>query len=158
MDIKFLCPHCSQHLEGPAELAGLEVNCPACSNAFVVSAPPKASETARIDLNGHGGDRGAGKRHWVVDLRVLVTKAPPVYLQTLVEVPNAWTLPTDAQLPAEASEVIRRAVSARFPRSPVTTTRIHMAQNGVLKRISEHTDFTNESCRVWMLGRAAASL
>jgi hypothetical protein len=157
MDFKFSCPHCSQHLEGPAELAGTEVTCPSCSNAFNVPLPPKANETARITLPPCDAAAGANgqKRHWVVDMRVLVVNSPPGYIQMLVEVPDSWRLPTDGNLPEAASEAVKKAASERFPRCPATPTKVHAADAIALKRISEPFNYSNEYCRVWFLGKTA---
>ena len=35
--MKFICPHCKQHLEGEANLAGASVECPSCGVTFVAT-------------------------------------------------------------------------------------------------------------------------
>jgi len=37
-DIKIQCPHCSQHLDAPSEMAGQEIDCPACGGRMVIPA------------------------------------------------------------------------------------------------------------------------
>lgn len=33
-DIRLTCPHCGQHIEAPAEMAGMTVSCPSCSDSI----------------------------------------------------------------------------------------------------------------------------
>ncbi len=37
--MKFICPYCSQHLEGEENLAGVSVECPSCGKTFVATSP-----------------------------------------------------------------------------------------------------------------------
>jgi predicted RNA-binding Zn-ribbon protein involved in translation (DUF1610 family) len=38
--IKFECPNCAQHIEGPAEMIGMETRCPACGKTIKVQTVP----------------------------------------------------------------------------------------------------------------------
>jgi len=158
IDFKFNCANCSQDLEGPVDLAGSEVTCPVCDQAFVVPAPPKPNETTRITLLPDPISTNGQSRYWIVDVRVLVINAPPQYVQLITEVPNSWPLPKDGRLPEEASEAVRKTVSAKFPRCPATPTRIQMADAVSLKRISGSSCHSYQHCRVWLLGKSAPTL
>ena len=160
MDFKFHCPHCSQHLEGPMELAGVEVQCPTCAQPFTVSSPPRPNQTARITLPPEEPAVAANGqvKHWIVDARVLVLGAPPATIKTLIEVPKNWTLPIDEKLPEPAFDAVKKAMRTRFPQSPITPIKIRAADAQSLHRISEPTDYTNGCCRIWFLGRAATAL
>lgn len=35
-DINFDCPHCGQNLDAPEDLAGVEIECPACSKTVAI--------------------------------------------------------------------------------------------------------------------------
>ncbi len=39
-DIYFLCPHCRQRLEAPADLAGMSINCPSCDKRIKIPDMP----------------------------------------------------------------------------------------------------------------------
>lgn len=67
-DINFNCPHCSQNLNGPEEMAGHTIECPSCQKEFqipggiievpkskLVSFPPP---TASIPRAGSNDDKG----------------------------------------------------------------------------------------------------
>ncbi len=48
-DMKFFCPHCTQPLEGPADMAGQAIDCPNCQKPFRVPRPQAAvSPLARV--------------------------------------------------------------------------------------------------------------
>ena len=136
------------------DLAGVQVTCPACSRPFTVPAPPKPNKTARIILPPAGDEPHliSQKWYWLVDARVLVVNAPPTYIQLMIEVPDTWALPMDANLPEPASQAIKAALSAKFPHCPSTPTKIRVADHGSLKRTSDPPDHSNASCRVWFLG------
>ncbi len=149
MDFTFQCPHCFQPLEGPVELVGLDVPCPICRKEFKVLTPAKPAP--------HPKDAGTfdqKRRHWLVDVRILVRNAPATYFQILIEVPEAWSLPPNGMLPEPAAEAVRKAISAKFPQSPVTPTKVRAADNGTMRRIGALSDYCNESCKVWLLGRS----
>lgn len=64
-DFKFSCPHCGQHIEAGADYAGLEINCPACGGALVVSGavhapPPVPALLARSARSGVAEPAPAG--------------------------------------------------------------------------------------------------
>jgi len=42
-EIKFSCPHCSQHLEAPPEMFGAVIACPSCDKQIQVPQPRQAS-------------------------------------------------------------------------------------------------------------------
>jgi ribosomal protein S27E len=139
-DFNFHCPHCAQDLQAATDLAGAEVQCPVCGNAFTIPSP---------GVNDREG-------HWIVDVRVRMIGAPPAFVQMLVEVPNSWSLSPDGVLPEVAFEAVRKAASSRFPHNPVTPTNVRIADNGALGRVAEQTDYSNEFCKVWMLGKSSA--
>jgi len=136
------------------ELAGCEVTCPVCGKGFTVSGPLKeAQKTARIVFEPEpDGQKG----HWVADVRVLVINAPPSYIQLLIEVPHGWTLPMDGNLPGEALEAVRKVVGARFPHSPVTLTKVRVADAAALRRSADHPDYAGGFCRVWSIGKGSS--
>ena len=45
--MKFICPHCCQHLESEEDIAGASVECPSCGKAFV--ATPPGAESAPVE-------------------------------------------------------------------------------------------------------------
>lgn len=47
-DIKCVCPHCSQHLEAPDELAGQTIECPSCKGSLLIPAPKPIKKSIRI--------------------------------------------------------------------------------------------------------------
>ena len=144
MDFKFQCPHCEQHLEASTELAGMNVTCPSCETEFVVPSPsPTAAANEKV-------------KYWIVDVRVLVQRAPPVYLKVLIEVPKEWVLSPDGLLPALALGAVTKAVSTRHSHCPVTPIKVGPADGEALKRISGQSDYGDESCRVWVVGRTTA--
>src|SRR5437867_6392692 len=46
--IKFICPHCQQHLDAPDEAAGLPVPCPACGAQVQIPLSSVPSATASV--------------------------------------------------------------------------------------------------------------
>ncbi len=155
MDFKFSCPYCTQHIAGPVELAGLEVNCPTCGMAFNVPAPADPNQTEQVILTQGHADATASDQmqHWLVDVRVLVVGAPPAYMEMLIEVPQYWVLPKDNTLPAMALELVKKAVKIKFAPCPVTPTKVRTANLEALWRVSDPPDFTDGGCRVWFLGK-----
>ena len=147
-DFHIPCPHCTQRLECSAELAGSEVTCPVCETSFRLSAPPGTAFPA-------GGKSVTDQvKHWIVDARILLLRAPPGYVKTLMEVPKSWILPQDGNLPGPAFEAVTKAIRTRFPECPITPVKVRVADPDALKRISGQTDYRNESCKAWFLGRA----
>jgi hypothetical protein len=45
-DINFDCPKCGQNLDAPSDLAGLFIECPACTTIIKVPATPSAAAAA----------------------------------------------------------------------------------------------------------------
>ena len=45
---KFSCPHCSQHIDAPDELAGTNATCPACEGAITVPSPERKKAEALV--------------------------------------------------------------------------------------------------------------
>ena len=45
-DFEFACPHCGQSLEGPEEMAGQTIECPACQQSFAIPGAPRAAPAA----------------------------------------------------------------------------------------------------------------
>ena len=125
------------------------MTCPTCGGWLTVptpSAPTQpAAERPKTDQ----------VKQWMVDVRVLVQRAPPTYIKMLVEVPKGWVLPADCNLPEAAFEVVAKAIKARYPQCPMTPVKVRAADPEALRSMSGQTDFRNDSCRVWMLGRAA---
>jgi ribosomal protein S27E len=158
-DFNFDCPHCAQDLQGPVELAASEVTCPVCGKAFIVPTPPKLNQTARITIPDDDAELAGNDQvnHWMVDVRVLVLRAPPVYIQTIIEVPRSWALPADGVLPEHALETLTKAVRTRYPQCPVTPTKIRIADAEALKRVSEQAGYRDGNCRVWNLGRVSGN-
>ena len=143
---EFLCPHCSQPLECSFEHIGYDVTCLLCGGDFIVPAPepPPAKPVDRQ------------VRHCVVDARILISRAPPRYVQMLVEMPKVWILQQDGALPAPAAEAVTKALRVRFPQCPVTPIKVRNAEPESLRRISEQTDYSDDCCKAWYLGRASA--
>lgn len=148
-DFEFGCPNCTQLLMCSTDHVGATVTCPICGSDFTVPAP--AGSTAPLAGRAELPISDEVKQ-WTVDVRVLVLRAPPVYVKILIEVPKSWVPPTDANLPEPALEAVKKAVRARYPQSPVTPVKIRTADAQALKRISEHSDYRNECCRAWLLG------
>ncbi len=42
--LNFDCPSCGQNLEAPENMAGQEIQCPACSHVLVIPHPPPGAE------------------------------------------------------------------------------------------------------------------
>jgi hypothetical protein len=134
------------------------VDCPTCGHPFIVPAPPEPTSDTHVTLLLDPTPTNPQKRYWIIDVRVLVINAPPQYFQLITEVPITWTLPKDGKLPYEASEAIRKTISAKFPRCPVTPTKIQLADALAIKRISGASPHSDQNCRVWMLGKTASAL
>lgn len=148
-DFNLICPHCDQPLECPTDFIGADVNCPVCRAPFTIQpAPDPTAPPAGAPVSDQ-------MKQWVVDLRVLVLRMPPVYIKMLLEVPMGWVLPPNGVLPDLALQAVTEAVRARFPQCPVTPIKVRSADSDALRRFPDHTDYRNESCRVWVLGRAA---
>ena len=55
-DLKFSCPHCKQHLEGPEELLGRVEECPLCGQHFQVQkselrqVPQAVSQNVNVEI------------------------------------------------------------------------------------------------------------
>jgi hypothetical protein len=154
MDFKFECPYCAQHIAAPVELAGVAVNCPTCTREFIVPDPPgPALPDPPPEVSGAQIDHEV--KHWVVDLRVLILGAPPIYISMLIEVPIQWPLPPDRTLPPLAQDAITHAVHARFPHCPATPVKVRPACEDALKRVPPNAEYCDECCRVWLLGKTA---
>jgi hypothetical protein len=151
MDFKFECPFCAQHLAAPADMTGSAVNCPTCGNEFAIPAPGEASEAPEAPPNGGTIDHDV--KRWIVDVRVLILRAPPIYVAMLLEVPKNWTLPQGQLLPELALNAITQAVHARFPNCPATAVKVRPADEESLKKISANAEYCDECCRVWLLGK-----
>jgi hypothetical protein len=93
----------------------------------------------------------------MVDVRVLVLRAPPAYFRIMVEVPRGWDLPKDAILPGPAQEAVATALREKFPQCPITPIKVYPADTAALKRVSDQAGFGNDSCRVWLLGKVSAN-
>lgn len=46
-EFKFFCPHCQQHLQCEEQLAGREIQCPACH--VLLRIPPAPGQTAQYN-------------------------------------------------------------------------------------------------------------
>jgi len=94
LDIKFSCPHCEQHLEAPAEMAGTELPCPTCEKDIRI---PEAVRPCRSPSEG-------------------VPDTPPATPPPLPQPPPAAdqiTHPTGSLNRAEASKDLRALLSSR---------------------------------------------
>ena len=144
-DYTFTCPHCEQPLEGSTELAGATLICPACEREFVAPAPDGApAAEAKRPVN-------VRMKQWLADVRVLVQRAPPVYLKMLMEVPESWDLPSDGSLPERALAAVTKAARTRYAHCPVTLTKVGRVEG--MKKPREQADYEDESCKVWVMGR-----
>ncbi len=147
-DINLVCPHCGQPLECSAEIIGVEVNCPVCGGPFALErsgddAQPAQETPVRNEV-----------KLWTVDVRVLIPRMPPAYYQILAEVPLTWVLPQED--PAASQPVfaaVTQAIKIKYPNSPVTPISVHDADSESSRRCSGQPDFSNDRCRVWLLGR-----
>ena len=145
MDFKFSCPACDQHLVASAELAGISVACPSCAVELVIPQPPPTAAPINETV-----------KQWTVDVRVLVLRAPPIYIQTLIEAPKGWVLSADGLLPEPALEAVTKAVGARYARCPITPIKVRPADAEALKKTTTRTDYSDENCKVWLLGRPSS--
>ncbi len=68
-DINFNCPHCSQNLNGPEEMAGQTIECPVCQKEFQIPgglievpkstlAPPSRPSAPAAPTPSSGDDKG----------------------------------------------------------------------------------------------------
>jgi len=90
--------------------------------------------------------------YWLIDVRVLVLRAPSTVIKLLIEVPKEWSLPPDGSLPGPALEAVTKALRVRFPQCPITPIRVRTADADSLKRIAERTYYSDTRCRVWLIG------
>ena len=108
---KFECPHCSQKIDAPEELAGTATNCPACGEAITVPAlsqkaePPPLPPQPRVYVSSDGKTWGAYdtatlQRH--VDDR----KFLPTDLANVAGSDNWQPLNTIASFPVEPQQVV----------------------------------------------------
>ena len=51
-DIAFTCPHCTQHLEAPPEMAGDQLSCPTCKKGFKIPTAMPVKLTAQPKTMG----------------------------------------------------------------------------------------------------------
>ncbi len=150
-DFHFFCPHCSQRLECSSEHAGADVTCPVCDAPFTIPARYAAAFVP-------AGKTAAGQvKHWIVDARVLLQRSPPGYVKMLMEVPKTWDLPPDGTLPDLAFEAVKNAIRTKFPQCPVTPVKVRAADQQALKRTSGPIDFSNESCKAWLIGKPTST-
>lgn len=105
-------------------------------------------------------ERAAGDQveHWTVDVRVMLPRTPPTYFKILVEVPRGMVLPQDGSTPEPVFQVVTHAIKARYPQSPVTPLTAHSADPDALKRRFDDPDYSEASCKVWLLGRRGVTL
>jgi predicted RNA-binding Zn-ribbon protein involved in translation (DUF1610 family) len=147
MEFEFPCPNCAQRLQCATEDVGAEVTCPICGGEFMIPPPSGSAPTlAEAPVSDQ-------VKQWMADVRVLVLRSPPVYVKILIEVPKGWVLPPDGMLPEPAHEAVTKAVRAKFPHCPITPIRVRTAGAEALRRISDDSDYSNECCRVWLLGK-----
>ena len=112
---KFECPHCSQKIDAPEDLAGTATNCPACGDAITVPAlsqkaePPPLPPQPRVYVSSDGKtcgpyDTATLQRH-IDDHEFL-----PTDLANIVGSDNWQPLSTIASFPAETQEVVEHKV------------------------------------------------
>lgn len=147
MDFNFPCPNCSQELLCSTDHIGLALVCPVCAGELIVPRPPASAPPAKEPVT-----------HWIADVRILIQRAPPVYIRMLIEVPRAWALPQDGSLPPSALALVKHAVSARYPQCPVTPLRVRIADSESAKCAGNPARFSNDTCKVWPLGMTPATV
>jgi hypothetical protein len=145
-DFNLLCPHCAQPLECSTDLVGANVNCPVCEGAFEIT-PPPADPAAPVARH-----REEPVKYLTVDVRMLVMRAPPAYFRTLVEVPQRAAAPQVGFLSEPVLHAVTGALRMRFPQRPITPTQVHDGSPDLVKRRMDHPDYTDDTCRVWLLG------
>lgn len=52
-DYKFDCPHCSQSLEAPDDMAGEVIDCPTCGKSLEIPGPPASTPRLKLKDSGH---------------------------------------------------------------------------------------------------------
>jgi len=129
----------------------MEVHCPVCDGTFTIDAPEEAAPAAESSRQ-----RGLVKL-LTVDLRMLVPRSLPAYFKMLLEVPRTWDVPANGEIPATMLEAVNHASRTKFPNRPVTALKVHAADPGVLHRSRDEPDYSDESCRVWLLGKTASA-
>jgi hypothetical protein len=145
-DFNLLCPHCAQPLECSTDLIGANVNCPVCEGAFEITPPPsdEPGVTPRYISEP--------VKYLTVDVRMLVMRAPPAYFRTLVEVPQNSAIPHGGTVSEPVLHAVTGALRQRFPQRPITPTKVHDANPELVKSRFDHPDYTDDCCRVWLLG------
>jgi hypothetical protein len=83
---------------------------------------------------------------------MLVMRAPPAYYRTLVEVPLRSATPASGFLSEPVLHAVSGAMRQRFPQRPITPTRVHEADPELLGRRIDDPDYSDDTCRVWLLG------
>jgi hypothetical protein len=150
-DFEFSCPHCSQPLKCSTEIIGASTNCPVCGGAVTIPAP---ADTAQPLPENPAGDQ---VEHWMVDVRVLLPRTPPTYFKILVEVPKGLVSAQNVTAPEPVFQVVTHAIKAKYPQSPVTPLTVHSADAEAMKRRFDDPDYSESSCKVWLLGRRGAT-
>ena len=79
-------------------------------------------------------------------------RAPPAYFRTLVEVPQRAAAPQVGFLSEPVLHAVTGALRMRFPQRPITPTQVHDGSPDLVKRRMDHPDYTDDTCRVWLLG------
>jgi hypothetical protein len=149
-DFNLLCPHCAQPLECSTDLVGATVNCPVCQGAFEIT-PPPADEPAVPSR------RSEPVRYITVDVRMLIQRAPPAYFRTVVEVAQSAAVPQAGGISEPVLHAVTGAMKQRFPQRPITPTKVHDADPEIVARRLDSPDYSDECCRVWLLGTPAAA-
>ena len=117
---KFECPHCSQKIDAPDDLAGSNADCPACGEAITVPSPSKKTEPPppqlppqpKVYVSSDGKtcgpyDTATLQRH--VDDREFL----PTDLANIVGSDNWQPLSTIASFPAETQEVVEHKIEEK---------------------------------------------
>jgi hypothetical protein len=150
-DFNLACPHCAQSLECSTDLIGATLNCPVCEGAFEIT-PPAAEEIAVLPRRTQ-----EPVKYLTVDVRMLILRAPPAYFRAMVEVPQKSSMPQGGVLSEPVLHAVTGAMKQRFPQRPITPTKVHDASPELLGGRLDHPDYSDECCRVWLLGTPAAA-
>lgn len=108
---KFECPHCSQKIDAPEELAGTATNCPACGEAITVPAlsqkaePPPLPPQPRVYVS-HKGKTWGPYDTATLQQHVDDRKFFPTDLANVVGSDNWQPLSTIASFPVEPQQVV----------------------------------------------------
>lgn len=78
-DINFNCSHCGQNLDAPEDMAGWDIECPACSKPIQVPDRPRKVETGIIETDASSKHQPEEEKESTVriDIPPESTQPPP---------------------------------------------------------------------------------